>query len=207
MEQDKDLFQWIMQYNPSDEPYPPQPSLLTMQQPSLSYQTNVMAPQDLFQSASTNVVTESSSSSSHPQYMYEERQHHLQQGPFVNDPLSQYQNQPAHLYTTIDNAHLPTLQSQTKPYYDPLPGDQPYRPNDTGHLSEEDECHYTDAQLKTMTSKERRQIRNKISARNFRNRRKGTFTKTMDLVTVISLLLLSNRIHRLIGRGGHQIQE
>lgn len=30
-----------------------------------------------------------------------------------------------------------------------------------------------ESQLKTMTSKERRQLRNKISARNFRNRRKG----------------------------------
>lgn len=32
----------------------------------------------------------------------------------------------------------------------------------------------TESQLKKMTSKERRQLRNKISARNFRNRRKGT---------------------------------
>lgn len=30
-----------------------------------------------------------------------------------------------------------------------------------------------ESQLKSMTSKERRQLRNKISARNFRNRRKG----------------------------------
>ncbi|MBM6387038.1 MAG: hypothetical protein JSY10_24085 [Paenibacillus sp.] len=30
-----------------------------------------------------------------------------------------------------------------------------------------------ESQLKAMTSKERRQLRNKISARNFRNRRKG----------------------------------
>jgi hypothetical protein len=37
--------------------------------------------------------------------------------------------------------------------------------------SEDDEL--TDAQLKLLPSKERRQIRNKISARNFRNRRKG----------------------------------
>lgn len=33
--------------------------------------------------------------------------------------------------------------------------------------------HIPDSQLKAMTSKERRQLRNKISARNFRNRRKG----------------------------------
>jgi hypothetical protein len=38
--------------------------------------------------------------------------------------------------------------------------------------SEEDDDP-TDAQLKMMPSKERRQLRNKISARNFRNRRKG----------------------------------
>lgn len=33
--------------------------------------------------------------------------------------------------------------------------------------------HIPESQLKAMTSKERRQLRNKISARNFRNRRKG----------------------------------
>lgn len=44
----------------------------------------------------------------------------------------------------------------------------------TSSPSEEDD-EPTDAQLKMMPSKERRQLRNKISARNFRNRRKGTF--------------------------------
>jgi hypothetical protein len=34
----------------------------------------------------------------------------------------------------------------------------------------------TESQLKLMTSKERRQLRNKLSARNFRVRRKGTTT-------------------------------
>lgn len=43
----------------------------------------------------------------------------------------------------------------------------------TSSPSEEDD-EPTDAQLKMMPSKERRQLRNKISARNFRNRRKGT---------------------------------
>lgn len=42
----------------------------------------------------------------------------------------------------------------------------------TSSPSEEEE-EPTDAQLKMMPSKERRQLRNKISARNFRNRRKG----------------------------------
>jgi len=37
--------------------------------------------------------------------------------------------------------------------------------------------HIPESQLKAMTSKERRQLRNKISARNFRNRRKGKFCK------------------------------
>ena len=40
-------------------------------------------------------------------------------------------------------------------------------------VSNNDDCHVTDSQLKKMTSKERRQLRNKISARNFRQRRKG----------------------------------
>ncbi|KAI8393836.1 uncharacterized protein BYT42DRAFT_609601 [Radiomyces spectabilis] len=47
--------------------------------------------------------------------------------------------------------------------------------NDANHRhSDEDE--YTEMQLKMMTSKERRQLRNKISARNFRNRRKEYIT-------------------------------
>ncbi|CAO3643765.1 unnamed protein product [Mucor hiemalis] len=52
----------------------------------------------------------------------------------------------------------------------------------TSSPSEEEE-EPTDAQLKMMPSKERRQLRNKISARNFRNRRKeymATLEKEMD---------------------------
>lgn len=45
----------------------------------------------------------------------------------------------------------------------------------TSSPSEEDE-EPTHEQLKMMPSKERRQLRNKISARNFRNRRKGIIT-------------------------------
>lgn len=38
----------------------------------------------------------------------------------------------------------------------------------------------SESQLKAMTSKERRQLRNKISARNFRNRRKGRKNKNKN---------------------------
>jgi hypothetical protein len=59
----------------------------------------------------------------------------------------------------------------------PLQQQQPYHyDSKTGgstRLSDEDDEHYTTDQFKMMTSKERRQIRNKLSARNFRNRRKG----------------------------------
>lgn len=41
----------------------------------------------------------------------------------------------------------------------------------------------TENQLKAMTSKERRQLRNKISARNFRNRRKGNIKKEIYELT------------------------
>jgi hypothetical protein len=44
----------------------------------------------------------------------------------------------------------------------------------TGRLDFRSSSNYvSDSQLKSMSSKERRQLRNKISARNFRNRRKG----------------------------------
>lgn len=43
----------------------------------------------------------------------------------------------------------------------------------TGRRSEDDDEYLSESQLKMMTSKERRQLRNKISARKFRNRRKG----------------------------------
>lgn len=50
----------------------------------------------------------------------------------------------------------------------------PTDPNAAHHRRSEDEDDYlSDSQLKMMTSKERRQLRNKISARKFRNRRKG----------------------------------
>ena len=41
------------------------------------------------------------------------------------------------------------------------------------HRSDDDDDYLSESQLKMMTSKERRQLRNKISARKFRNRRKG----------------------------------
>ena len=41
------------------------------------------------------------------------------------------------------------------------------------HRSDDEDEYLSESQLKMMTSKERRQLRNKISARKFRNRRKG----------------------------------
>lgn len=78
------------------------------------------------------------------------------------------------LMTQKGNPNLANPQPQPEPQ--PKPQQQVSPEITTGaHLtsspSEEDEP--TDAQLKMMPSKERRQLRNKISARNFRNRRKG----------------------------------
>jgi hypothetical protein len=81
------------------------------------------------------------------------------------------------------------------------------KPANSGRLSDDDEEHYTDAQLKMMTSKERRQLRNKISARNFRNRRKGNgkgskmqFYADDDSLTSFLIHTHMNRIHCFIGR-------
>ncbi|KAI9496126.1 hypothetical protein BDB00DRAFT_869760 [Zychaea mexicana] len=49
-------------------------------------------------------------------------------------------------------------------------------------VSNTDECQVTDSQLKKMTSRERRQLRNKISARNFRQRRKDYVTTLEEQV-------------------------
>jgi hypothetical protein len=62
-----------------------------------------------------------------------------------------------------------------------VPKSPPYKKqrhssHSTSSPSEEDD-EPTDAQLKLMPSKERRQLRNKISARNFRNRRKGNHSR------------------------------
>lgn len=51
---------------------------------------------------------------------------------------------------------------------EPLSGRLDFRPTMTDQVPE--------SQLKAMTPRERRQLRNKISARNFRNRRKGNET-------------------------------
>jgi hypothetical protein len=73
--------------------------------------------------------------------------------------------------TTATNASASTTQEVRSPPYKR----QRYSSNSNSSPSEEDD-EPTDAQLKMMPSKERRQLRNKISARNFRNRRKGNFS-------------------------------
>lgn len=49
-------------------------------------------------------------------------------------------------------------------------------PSNEDSADEDDLIDATSSQLKQMTSRERRQLRNKISARNFRVRRKGSFS-------------------------------
>jgi hypothetical protein len=56
----------------------------------------------------------------------------------------------------------------------------------TSHSEEEEP---TEEQLKLLPSKERRQIRNKISARNFRNRRKGTCQRSFNIMRKTALVI------------------
>lgn len=72
----------------------------------------------------------------------------------------------------------------------PQPQASPENSNNTNLTSSPSEEEYepTDAQLKMMPSKERRQLRNKISARNFRNRRKGTPNE--NIYIYINLIVL-----------------
>lgn len=77
------------------------------------------------------------------------------------------------LLTQNVNVPVPNIELQHQPLQEKV---SPELANssmmNTSSPSEEEE-EPTDAQLKMMPSKERRQLRNKISARNFRNRRKG----------------------------------
>ncbi|KAL9555196.1 hypothetical protein MBANPS3_002469 [Mucor bainieri] len=68
--------------------------------------------------------------------------------------------------------------------------------NSDDDMALEDDMHHSNASMKKMTSKERRQLRNKISARNFRVRRKEYITqleeKVSDHETTIEALKKEN---------------
>ncbi|GAN06477.1 hypothetical protein MAM1_0124d05961 [Mucor ambiguus] len=55
--------------------------------------------------------------------------------------------------------------------------------NSDDDMALEDDMHHTNSSMKQMTSKERRQLRNKISARNFRVRRKEYITQLEEKVS------------------------
>jgi hypothetical protein len=78
---------------------------------------------------------------------------------------------------TPPNQPEPSNESNLKPYTPSKkekPNPHPYLQQTTSRLDFRPiNDPVSDSQLKVMTSKERRQLRNKISARNFRNRRKG----------------------------------
>jgi hypothetical protein len=78
------------------------------------------------------------------------------------------------LTRNVNTANLVTVQPQPQPQLQQVSSEMSNRNSNmnTSSPSEEDD-EPTDAQLKLMPTKERRQLRNKISARNFRNRRKG----------------------------------
>lgn len=65
----------------------------------------------------------------------------------------------------------------------------------------EDDMHHSNSSLKQMTSKERRQLRNKISARNFRVRRKGKLPPTSLRLGCIQLMKLYRIHHSTRGKG------
>ncbi|KAI8139410.1 hypothetical protein BJV82DRAFT_672688 [Fennellomyces sp. T-0311] len=87
--------------------------------------------------------------------------------------------------STTSNDKEPSVKSGKKK--NALKPFNPHGSKDASHLqpttgrldfrvSTNSDCNVTDSQLKKMTSKERRQLRNKISARNFRQRRKDYIT-------------------------------
>ncbi|KAI9273070.1 hypothetical protein BDA99DRAFT_499937 [Phascolomyces articulosus] len=74
------------------------------------------------------------------------------------------------------NPHGSTTDDATDNKLQPTTGRLDFR------VSNNDDCQVTDSQLKKMTSKERRQLRNKISARNFRQRRKDYITSLEEQI-------------------------
>ncbi|KAL0082450.1 basic-leucine zipper transcription factor [Phycomyces blakesleeanus] len=76
---------------------------------------------------------------------------------------------------TIGSYTIPVCDSASLDQYTPLPI-KACEHEAKGSSSPSDEDEPTPSQWKMMTSKERRQVRNKISARNFRNRRKEYIT-------------------------------
>ncbi|ORZ21581.1 hypothetical protein BCR42DRAFT_434481 [Absidia repens] len=87
---------------------------------------------------------------------------------------------------TVTPSHSQQNQPQLNTYTQSAPQQQQGRHGSKAiydtRLSDEDDERYTDAQFKMMTSKERRQLRNKLSARNFRNRRKEYITSLEEQV-------------------------
>ena len=93
----------------------------------------------------------------------------------------------SYLLTQDVNTSLVTPQAQAQPQQ--TSPEITSSANLTSSPSEEDE-EPTDAQLKLMPSKERRQLRNKISARNFRNRRKGKWYINNEHISSLLLITL-----------------
>jgi hypothetical protein len=114
-----------------------------------------------------------------PQQQQQQQQQQKQQQQPQTVPLSPSQDNSSK--TTSNENLMPTKRlkkpkskakspfSSTSPTSihgtEPLSGRLDFRPTMTDQVPEN--------QLKTMSPRERRQLRNKISARNFRNRRKG----------------------------------
>lgn len=231
MEQDKEFLQWIMQSNPLDNPdsahQPPS------QQHSLSHPP-MTAPQQTHHPQSANGYAPTQYPNGQP-VMYDEHFYHKQGQATMTGSVNQGTQQPQTPYPSTSNGMMapPSGPSQPPPpqqhyhhQHHPSHPNQMYdqnqqyqlyqqqqhlqhtvKPTNSGRLSDDDEEHYTDAQLKMMTSKERRQLRNKISARNFRNRRKGNVKGSKeqpytedDLLTSFLIHTHMNRIHCFIGR-------
>ncbi|KAI8093529.1 uncharacterized protein BX664DRAFT_109421 [Halteromyces radiatus] len=148
MDQDKEFLDWVMQNNPmegatSNFELPQQQYHSTPQQP---HYPNYPPYQPTYDNESNRSFYQNT-----PSMMHDKTSQHLPSNYSV-----EIQHQ---MHYSGQHSHQQPKESNIN--------------NGTGRLSDEDEENYTEAQLKMMTSKERRQLRNKISARNFRNRRKG----------------------------------
>lgn len=93
-------------------------------------------------------------------------------GFLLSDENALFSPQPQ-LHAPQPILHTTAIQKSEVPHSPPHKKESSSHHSNSSPSEEDDEP--TDAQLKLMPSKERRQLRNKISARNFRNRRKGNF--------------------------------
>ncbi|CAO3642356.1 unnamed protein product [Cunninghamella blakesleeana] len=187
MENNKDpIIDWILQLDPN-ETYQTDPSLISTtinattvdnsinnnNNNNNSNNSNTLSKSELFQL----YLSEAQTINNDPFIQQQQQQQHDSNNMAPNDikkeqinnakkeSESEYSEDDEDMLTMIS---LPKKTKKVKSYGEPLSGRLDFRPTMTDQVPE--------SQLKAMSPKERRQLRNKISARNFRNRRKQYIT-------------------------------